>query len=135
MTYDSLPADDDLIATLVKRSTPVECDASGVLFRQGEIPEGIHLLESGEAVLTMVSHTGETVLCLHVGPGSLLGLPALLADEPYTLTAQLRQGSRARLIPRKDFNELIKRDAASCRKVLTLVAAEVGAARRAFFRA
>jgi CRP-like cAMP-binding protein len=135
MTYDSLPADDDLIATLVKRSRPVECDARGVLFRQGEIPERIHLLESGEAVLTMVSHTGETVLCLHVGPGSLLGLPALLADEPYTLTAQIREGSRARLISRKDFNDLIKRDAASCRKVLTLVAAEVGAARRAFFRA
>jgi CRP-like cAMP-binding protein len=128
-------ADHDLIAALRKRSRPVTLDASGVLFRQGDTPEGIHLLESGEAVLTMASHTGETVLCLRAGPGSLLGLPALLADEPYTLTAQIREGSKVRLIAREDFNDLIKWDAASCRKVLTLVAAEVGEARRAFFRA
>jgi CRP-like cAMP-binding protein len=135
MTYDSLAADRDLIAILRKRSRAVVCDASGILFRQGDTPEGIHLLESGEAVLAMVSHTGETVLCVHAGPGSLLGLPALLADEPYTLTAQIREGSKVRLIARTDFNDLIKKDAVSCRKVLTLVAAEVGEARRAFFRA
>jgi len=135
MTYDSLAADPDLIAAIRKRSRPVTVAASGLLFGQGDTPEGIHLLESGEAVLTMVSHTGETVLCLLVGPGSLLGLPALLADEPYTLTAQIRAGSKLRLIARADFNDMIKADATSCRKVLTLVAAEVGEARRAFFKA
>src|ERR1035441_4459891 len=40
--------------------------------------------------------TGRAIVCLNAGPGSLLGLPGLIANEPYTLTAMARKGSAVR---------------------------------------
>ena len=68
---------------------------------------------------------------LHAKPGSLLGLPAIIGNESYTMTAVARPGSEVRFVARGDFEGLIQAEPSLYPKVLKVLAAEVRAARHA----
>ena len=122
-------ADRELIQALEKRSQPVSCGEDLVLFSQGEAPVGLYILRSGEATLVMRSEPGEEVMCLRVPAGSLIGLPAIIGNKPYTLTATARQGSEVKFVTRVDFEDLTRAEPSLCFKMLEVLAAEVRAAR------
>jgi CRP-like cAMP-binding protein len=92
---------------LDKRSKPVSYDEGHILFSQGESPRGLYILHSGEAALVMQSPSGRVVFVLHATAGSLLGLPAVVSNEPYTLSAIVRTDSDIRFESRDNFEELI----------------------------
>jgi CRP-like cAMP-binding protein len=75
--------------------------------------------------------SGRAIICLHAGPGSLLGLPGIVANEPYTLTAVARKGSEVRFVTRSDFEDLIRAEPSLNFGVLQVLAAEVRSARLA----
>lgn len=131
MKRDSSVADRRLIRSLEKRSTPIICGKGHILFKQGDVPAGLYILQSGEAVLFMESASGRTLMSLEAGPGSLLGLPGIIANEPYTLTAIARKDAMIRFVTRIDFEDVIRTEPALQLSVLRLLAAEVGTARRA----
>jgi len=124
-------ADGKLIQALEKRSQPVRCVEEQVLFCQGETPGGLYIIRSGEAALVMRSDSGEVVMCLRGAAGSLLGLPAVIANRPYTLTATARKGSEVRFVPRSEFEDLLQAEPSLSFKVLEVLAAEVRSARNA----
>lgn len=128
-------ADHKLIQALERRSRPVSCGEDCVLFCQGDPACGLYILISGEAVLSMTSESGDVVMCLRVVAGSLLGLPGIIGNEPYTLTAKARKGSEVRFVPRSDFEDLIQVEPSLSFAVLQVLAAEVRAARQAFAEA
>jgi CRP-like cAMP-binding protein len=125
-------ADPELIEALEKRSTPVTCDEDRVLFHQGEEPNGLYILHQGDVSLTMASPTGEIVLCMLPYAGSLLGLPALIGNEPYSLTAKASKGCDLGLVTREAFLDLVKSEPMMPLKILHVLAAEVRSARQAF---
>jgi CRP-like cAMP-binding protein len=131
MIHESLAADGTLIRALVKRSHPIACREGRTLFNQGETPKGLFILESGEAALVLKSGAGRAVMCLHAGSGCLLGLPGLIAKEPYTLTAIIREGSQVDFISREDFERTIQEEPALYPSILQILAAEVRFARQA----
>jgi len=108
-------ADPELIQALEQRSTPVNCGEERVLFRQGDIPEGLYILNAGQTVLTMNTPSGEE----------------LISDEPYTLTATARTGAKLHFVHRDDFTGMMKTDPSLGLKILQVLAAEVRSARRA----
>lgn len=124
-------ADRELIQVLEKRSVPIVCDEDRVLFSQGGTPDGLYILHKGEATLTMTSPSGEVVLCMKPTVGSLLGLPGLVGNEPYSLTASAAKGSTFGFVARADFEDLMQSDPTVPLKVLHVLAAEVRAARQA----
>jgi CRP-like cAMP-binding protein len=124
-------ADHDLIQVLEKHAVPVACDEDRVLFNQGETPDGLYILHKGEATLTMTSPSGELVLCMKPTVGSLLGLPGLVGNEPYSLSANAVKGSTFSFVARADFDDLMQSDPTVPLKVLHVLAAEVRAARQA----
>lgn len=75
--------------------------------------------------------SGRAIICLHAGPGSLLGLPGIVANEPYTLTAMARKGSEVRFVTRGDFEDLLQAEPSLNFKVLQVLAAEARSARQA----
>ena len=83
----------------------------------------------------MRSPSGRTVMCLSVGSGSLLGLPALVGREKYTLTAMVRSGSKIRYMSREEFENLIQAEPSLYPSLLTVLASEVRLARRALSKA
>ncbi len=131
MKTESFAADDRLLQALRWRSVPIVCSEGRTLFIQGENPDGIYILEEGEAAMVLTAPSGRIVMCLHAGSGSLLGLPALVGHEPYSLTAVAKPGSTIRFVTRDDFEKMIAAQPDLYPAVLRVLAAEVRAARQA----
>ena len=121
----------ELIHSLAGHSAPLVCDQDRVLFRQGEIPQGVFLLLCGQATVIMTSPSGDQLTQFRVGDGSLLGLPGLIGNRPYTLTATALAGAELRFIDRAEFTLVMQSDPQLALKILEVLAAEVCAARRA----
>jgi CRP-like cAMP-binding protein len=122
-------ADPALIQGLEKQSTPVSCGEDRVLFRQGDSPIGIYVLKSGAVTLTMSSLTGKELVSIQATAGSILGLPGLIGDETYSLSAMAHSGAQLGFLSRDIFIGLMCADPALALKVLRVLAAEVRSAR------
>jgi len=127
----SFIADPRLFQALEQRSVSMSCSKGRILFMQGEVPIGLYLLKTGKASLIMKTDMDKEVLHLGVGSGSILGLPAIVGNELYTLSAIALDGSEVEFVARKDFEELIQTQPSLFPKVLEILAAEVRSARLA----
>jgi CRP-like cAMP-binding protein len=121
----------ELIEALEKNSTPISCGEDRVLFNQGDSPEGLYILDQGEITLTMTSPGGEQVMQIEAHPGSLLGLPGLIGNGPYTLSAIAHDGAQVSFVPRERFAGLMEADPRLSLKILQVLAAELRSARQA----
>lgn len=113
------------------RAVPVDCAQDRVLFRQGDPPNGLYILHSGEATLRLDAPTGEPVIAMPAAPGSLLGLPGLIGNGAYTMTAEAKTGATISFLSREEFQELMLTDRALGMMILRVLAAEVRTARMA----
>ena len=127
-------ADPQLIHEMEKHSAQIFCSDESVLFRQGEAPVGLYILKSGTATLTMTSPVGTEVVSIEANAGSLLGLPGLIGNEPYTLTAIAHAGSQLCFLARDKFTALMSSNPSLALKVLQVLAAEVRSARSAILQ-
>lgn len=127
----SFAVDPALIHTLEAHATPIDCHAECILFRQGDPPVGLYILKSGSATLLMNSAAGSPIISIAASAGSLLGLPGVVGDRPYTLSAIAHPGARVSFLPRDRFLALMKSDPALTVKILQVLAAEVRSARQA----
>jgi CRP-like cAMP-binding protein len=107
----------------------VPCLTGRILFNQGDVPVGLYFLKTGMVSLIMKTEKGKKLVHLTVRPGSVLGLPAIVSNEPYTLSAMAHHGSEVDFVARKDFEELIQAQPSLYPKVLEILAAEVRSAR------
>jgi CRP-like cAMP-binding protein len=123
--------DPELIQALEKQSTPILCEQDRILFRQGDSSTGLYILHKGQATLTMRTWSGESVISLETSDGSILGLPALIANEPYTLTAVAHSGAQLSFVSRDNYASLMQTNPMLPLKVLRVLAAEVHSARNA----
>ncbi|MGD0939240.1 MAG: cyclic nucleotide-binding domain-containing protein [Terracidiphilus sp.] len=124
-------ADPELIHALEEKSTPVSCGEERVIFQQGDLPEGLYILDQGKITLTMTSPGGKEVMQMEAQQGSLLGLPGLIGQGPYTLSAIAHDGARLSFVPRDQFTGLMQADAQLSFKILQILAAELRSARQA----
>jgi CRP/FNR family transcriptional regulator, cyclic AMP receptor protein len=124
-------ADPELIQGLEKRSVHVACSEERILFSQGDAPAGLYILKSGDVTLTMNSPLGHALVSLEAAPDSLLGLPGLVCNQPYTLTATAHAGSHLSFLTQDSFADLMLAEPSLAFKVLQVLAAEVHAARDA----
>lgn len=124
-------ADLDLIQALEKQSTEIICNGDRTLFKQGDLPVGLFILNQGETTLTMTSPRGDQVMQIQAEAGSLLGLPGLIGNEPYTLTAIARAGARLSFVSREEYACVMQTNSLLALKILEVLAAEVRSARYA----
>jgi CRP-like cAMP-binding protein len=124
-------ADSDLIQALEKRATPFLCNEDRVLFHQGDPPVGLYILSKGEAVVSLDAGVDAVAFSCMATAGSLLGLPGLIANQPYSLTAIARKGAKVGFINKDDFKTLVQCEQPLMAKVLQVLAAEVRSARLA----
>ena len=122
-------ADEQLIRALRQRSAPVDCSKDRVLFCQGDDPAGLYILHQGHVALSMCDEEGDVVLTMAAGPGSLLGLPGVVGNCPYSLSAAARQGSEVSFVSREGFSNLMLTDPGLAVLILRVLAAEVRTAR------
>jgi CRP-like cAMP-binding protein len=124
-------ADPELIRVLESRATPLIFDSDRLLFGQDEPAVGVYILHEGAATLTMKAKDASIIFSIPAMPGSLLGLPALVGGQPYSLTAIAHAGARVSFVGRADFFALVQADPLLSLKMLHVLAAEVRTARQA----
>ena len=126
-------ADPELIRALSEHATPIVCDTDRILFQQDDPAAGLYILHEGEATISMTSQQGQTVLSVAAKDGSLLGLPGLISNQPYSLTAVARAGARVSFLGRSEFTTLMESNPPLAFKILQILAAEVRSARNALY--
>lgn len=98
------------------------------LFRQGQPADKLFLLQSGEVVLTS-RLPDQSVVGFRATPGSLIGLPAIAGNQPYSMTATVRKYSELYFISLGTFREIVGKNPRLSFRVLEILAAEVRSAR------
>jgi CRP-like cAMP-binding protein len=73
--------------------------------------------------------SGVPVAMVPMAPGALLGLPALIGDKPFTMTAVAKAGARVCFITRNTFSALMLSDPLLSLMILRVMAAELRSAR------
>jgi CRP-like cAMP-binding protein len=131
MDATAFVAEQELIEALKKHATRVDCEKDRLLFKQGDAPEGLYIFCGGEVSLTLTSLSGDVVMSLSVDAGSLLGLPGVIGNVPYSLSARAKKGSLVTFVKREDFNHLMLTDPSVSVGILRVLAAEVRTARMA----
>ncbi len=122
-------ADPELIRALEQHSTPLDCLEDQVLFNQGDAPVGFYIFHAGEVVLTMKTPSGEQVMSMLAAKDSLLGLPGLIGNVGYSLTAAAKKGASVSFVSRDEFSRMMLSEPAIAMSILRVLAAEVRSAR------
>ncbi len=133
MTKDNstFVADPSLLRELAPRSRAITLSHDRILFHQGDQPAGVYILHEGSVALSMNSGD-EITLRTVAGAGSLLGLPAVIGNKPYSLTAKAQLNARISFVRSEDFLAIMQGQPMVMFRVLQVLAQEIRAAREAF---
>jgi len=86
-----------------RRSVPAGTD----LFRQGELPEVLHVLLEGQVALSGAAPDGAVAVVEVLTPVDMFILAAVLTDAPYLMSARAIAPARLLLIPAAPLRQLI----------------------------
>ena len=128
-----LNTDRDVHASLIRElaealdamASSHSCRPGAVLFRQGQPGDGVLVLRQGKVRLSAASHADTHLPYRVVGPGYVLGLPALFSGQPYSLTAEALEECVFGFVDRERALELIRRRLDLCFQAADLLAQEV----------
>jgi CRP/FNR family transcriptional regulator, cyclic AMP receptor protein len=72
--------------------------AGQILIRQGEAPDGIHVVEAGAVCLASVSPSGRRAVVAILGPGDAFGVEGVVLDGDRPLRPEARAMIRSRIL-------------------------------------
>jgi len=121
--------DRGLAELIIERSVEI-ITQDGILFRQGESGDFLYFVKSGEVTLSMKA--GDVEVRMRACKGSLLGLPAMIGRQPYSMTAKACWDAEIFKLSTDAFNDLMKTEPRMQEAVLRILAGEVRAARQAY---
>ncbi|HEY6293140.1 MAG TPA: Crp/Fnr family transcriptional regulator [Terriglobia bacterium] len=82
-----------------------------VLFVEEEAPRGIFVLCKGRVKLSMTSSEGKTMILRIVHPGEVLGLHAVMSNQPYQASAETLEACQVNFVRREDFLRFLSQHA------------------------
>jgi CRP-like cAMP-binding protein len=121
--------DPELAAKIICRSVETSSAMDGLLYRRGDAPDCLYFVESGDVLITLVA--AKTEVTFRAGPGSLLGIAAVIGNQPYAMSATASPEARVFKLPASEFKELLGNEPKMQDCVLKVLAAEVRTARKA----
>jgi len=84
-----------------------------VLFAEGQPADGVYLLRSGRAKVSVSSAEGKKVILRVEQAGTLLGVNSVLKAVPYDVTVETMERCRADFVPRPEFMKLLDQSEAA----------------------
>jgi CRP-like cAMP-binding protein len=101
--FSSLKAlNNDELVQLAKCKTTYTIKKGELIFKEGDIINGVFCIQSGVCKLSKLSSNGKDQIVKLVKPGELLGQREMISDEPTNLTAIAHEDMEVCLIPRSD---------------------------------
>jgi len=126
LTHESSPeVDHGLAADLEPLGSRRQAAGGTVLFRQGEAVTGAYLVVSGRVDLRLGAEHSKRIVGRTAGPDAVLGLPATISGEPYSLTATTLEACELVFIRREDVLTTLRSDPARAMTLLQTLAHEV----------
>lgn len=120
----------DLHKQLTTIAMPTSESAGKVLFHEGEPVRGAFLIRSGKVKLSL--NGGSTAYPERaLGSGSVLGLPATVSGEPYSLNAEVVQDCDLYFIPRASLLNLLRRNPRVGYEIVRILGNEIFLMRKA----
>lgn len=123
-------ADESLLASFRVMAEETAMGSGKVLFRQGDPAKGIYVVEGGKISLTM-TESGRRIKYRTVGRGYILGLPATICDQPYSLTAEVAEAAQVRFIEQCKVVEFLRTRSDLCLHVVEILGHELTDMRKA----
>jgi CRP-like cAMP-binding protein len=102
-----------------------------ILFARGDEVSGAFLIRSGQISLGLDYETPVYPARI-LGPGAIIGLPATVSGNPYSLTAQAVEDSELTFVPRDSLLECLKDDPLLGFRVIDILGCEISNIRSAF---
>lgn len=79
-----------------------------VLFTEQEAPKGVFILCKGRVKLSMTSSEGKSVILRIASPGEVLGLHAVVSNQPYQASVETLEPSEVNFVRRDDFLRFLR---------------------------
>jgi CRP-like cAMP-binding protein len=111
-------------------ATPIRKEGGTILFREGKRCRGAFLIRSGQVRLTLDA-ASRVYPARTVGSGFVIGLPATLSGEPYSLTAQVKNTCRLDYIPRRKLLSLLQKSPQAGFQIVRMLSQEISMIRDA----
>ena len=124
---------EELRAALEPLAVKMSRARNTLLFRRGDAPSGIFLIYSGIVKLGLDELDGALPSRM-LGPGGLVGLPATMSGDPYSLSAEVTQDAELGFVSRKAFLHLLRQNAALSFLVIQMLSEEIQGIRGVFRR-
>ncbi len=98
-------ADDGMLA-IARKLQPGQFCANSVIFLEGQNPDAMYLVETGDVSLLSSAASGQQVIA-EIGAHDFFGEDALLTDQPRQIAAIARQAADLWTLNRSDFDALV----------------------------
>jgi CRP-like cAMP-binding protein len=99
--------------------------AGQVVFGEGEDPQGVWVVHSGEVDLVFASRSGDAKALRVAEAGQILGLTAVVSRRPHDYTATVRRSGELGFIPRERFLALLQQQPALWLIVLQMISTDI----------
>jgi predicted acylesterase/phospholipase RssA/CRP-like cAMP-binding protein len=106
---------------LARQLEPVHAAAGDVIFRQGDLADGLFILVSGRLRVSMAGDGPERTV-YDLGRGGIVGEMALLTDRPRSATVHAARDSDLLLLRVPSFTSLVERSPALVAGMIRLIA-------------
>jgi CRP-like cAMP-binding protein len=123
----------ELQTKLERLATIVFKPAGSFLFERGDEASGVFFIRNGRISLTLDYETPIYPARI-LGPGAVIGLPATVSGNPYSLTAKVIEDSELDFVPRAQVVECLKNNPLLCFQVMDVLSDEIADIRSAFKR-
>jgi CRP-like cAMP-binding protein len=110
------------------RVCPLRFEAGDTLFREGEDPSGIHILQAGQVDLLFSTRNGMAKPLRVAQQGQILGLSCVVNRQSHDCTAIARTVCEVAFIERTDFLRALQERPAVWLSVLRLLCTDINAA-------
>ena len=115
----------DLAARLEPLGVKRHESGGTVLFKQGEAARGAYVVLSGRVDVCLRATRWKRLLGYTAEPGAIVGLPATISDEGYSLTAITLEPCELVFISREDVLAILRTDPVLGTELLEVLAREV----------
>jgi CRP/FNR family transcriptional regulator len=120
----------DVRSVLDSMASSFTSSKNSVIFTQGDAPVGVYVIRKGSVRLTVKAGDSEILMRI-AQPGSVLGLPGVLSNKPYSLTARATQNCELGFVTADKLIQVVRDNPTLGLQVLQLLSEEVRAARGA----
>jgi CRP-like cAMP-binding protein len=116
----------ELLVALESLSTLDSSAAGQLLIEQGTPGRGVYIVRSGTVRLSIVvEHKGKEIFQRLLGPGCVVGLPAVLCSQPYTFSARCQSDCTFGFIEAPALQEFLRTQPLLCLEVVRLMGQEL----------